>query len=206
MYELDSRALGPVDCYGQRFMRPGEFPYDVVPAGLSRSLRGSVLSVQADGAAAEGTMNQHTVLISADRERSLTVNSHRLPVQVGDMVLWHGPRLRRPYEIIGDQEFFSSRRLTNECGYSHAFGLPGEYRWRDAHGSGIGGTVIVENGDNSTERGRSNWQDQLRQGVLVIVNEKGADPAEVRILTGQTVFFIVIQAPGISITDERLLG
>ena len=30
---LDSRALRNFDCYGQRFMRPGTYPYALVPAG-----------------------------------------------------------------------------------------------------------------------------------------------------------------------------
>ena len=33
-----------------------------------------------------------------------------------------------------------------------------------------------------------------------------AEPASVEIVTGQTVFFAIVKAPGISITDERILS
>jgi hypothetical protein len=35
--ELDSRALGRADCYAQRFMRAGDYRYNVVP-GHAQSL------------------------------------------------------------------------------------------------------------------------------------------------------------------------
>jgi hypothetical protein len=39
-----------------------------------------------------------------------------------------------------------------------------------------------------------------------MISDNEAQPPEVEILTGQTVFFAVTKSKGISVTDERLLG
>lgn len=36
---LDSRALRNIDCYGQRFMKPGTYAYALVPAGSCDAVR-----------------------------------------------------------------------------------------------------------------------------------------------------------------------
>ena len=42
------------------------------------------------------------------------------------MVLWNCTDSKAmPYVVVGEKAFFASHRLTNECGYSHAFGSPG---------------------------------------------------------------------------------
>ena len=46
----------------------------------------------------------------------------------------------------------------------------------------------------------------LKKGTVVMVTEGKAQPREVQIMTGQTVFFAIPKGPGISITDERLLA
>jgi hypothetical protein len=43
----------------------------------------------------------------------------------------------------------------------------------------------------------------LSQGALVTIKGR-AEPQQVEIVTGQTVFFAVVDAPGITITDQRL--
>jgi len=45
----------------------------------------------------------------------------------------------------------------------------------------------------------------LTTGTVVMIHDGKVDPGEVHILTGQTVFFMVVNGPGISITDQRLL-
>jgi hypothetical protein len=50
------------------------------------------------------------------------------------------------------------------------------------------------------------WQKSLSKGTLVVVSDTKAEPSEVQIFTGQTVFFTITKSPGISITDERLLS
>ena len=41
---------------------------------------------------------------------------------------------------------------------------------------------------------------------MVMIADNKPQPAEVEVVTGQTVFFTVIKGPGISITDTRLLN
>jgi hypothetical protein len=106
---------------------------------------------------------------------------------------------------MGDREFFSSARLVNESGYAHAFGIAGEYSWADAYGSGLQGTVKVVDPVCSSKEELAQWQDRLAIGELVMITGNEADPAEVEIMTGQTVYFAVTKAPGISISDSRLI-
>jgi hypothetical protein len=120
-------------------------------------------------------------------------------------VLWNCPDRAVHYAVAGDQDFFASDRMMNECGYSHAFGSPGEYRWKDSYGSTIGGVVHVKDPgvrDHDQLRG---WRDSLKKGVVVMISEDRAEPDEVSIVTGQTVFFAVTKTSGVSITDERLI-
>ena len=95
------------------------------------------------GLAASVRMRQHNVVVHVDGAR-FTPDEDSLTIEEGDLVLWNCPHATTiPFVIAGDDEFFDSSNLVNECGFSHAFGSPGEYRWRDAHGSGIGGVVRV---------------------------------------------------------------
>jgi plastocyanin len=200
---LDSRALGRADCYGQRFMRPGDYPYNVVPAHGRLISTDRPFVVRARQGAAKG-MKQHNVQVTADCNK-LVVSERELTIDVGDLVLWTSAS-NNPVAVVGDQDFFSSPRLTNECGYSHAFGTAGDYRWVDAYGSGLSGVVRVKDPGVKGEADLKRWMQALSDGKLVMIADNKAQPAEVEILTGQTVFFTVVTGPGISITDSRLLG
>ena len=61
---LDSRALGPTDCYAQRFMRPGTYAYALVPArgGTLNDDRPFTIEVTGEKPGKEAT--QHTVLVT----------------------------------------------------------------------------------------------------------------------------------------------
>jgi hypothetical protein len=107
--------------------------------------------------------------------------------------------------VIGDKDSLGSFRLVNESGYSHAFGLAGEYQWVDAYGSGISGVVIVRDPVRLDHQDHERWRRSLSKGTLVMVDQTTAHPQEVSIVTGQTVFFAITKGPGISITDARLL-
>ncbi|HZN14607.1 MAG TPA: hypothetical protein VFB78_10095 [Acidimicrobiales bacterium] len=205
MDTLDSRALRYTDCFGQRFMRAGRFPYAVVRTG-QQGLTDAPFAVIVDKGADGRPMDQHEVTVNVV-DRRLVAQPAELRIVEGDMVLWNAPEGDTPpYAIAGEKEFFSSAALQNESGFTHAFGLPGEYEWRDANGSGLGGTVIVRPPEGTdTEAGRRRWMDQLAEGALVMIDGRRADPAKLEIVTGQTVFFIVVKAPGITITDVRLL-
>jgi plastocyanin len=203
---FDSRGLRFTDCYGQRFMRGGMFRYHVVPAGTSCMTEERPYSIEVAPRAGDGKMKQHNVVVRNDGS-SFEVDHARLAIEVGDMVLWNCAQRTAPaFEIAGEAEFFGSARLTNECGYTHAFGAAGEYRWVDAHGSGLRGVVRVHDPGCKSDADLREWRARLSRGTLVTIAEKKVDPSEVDIVTGQTVFFVIVKSRGITVTDERLLG
>lgn len=200
---LDSRAIGRTSCFAQRFMRPGTYAYNAVAGrgGAINTAYPFAILVE-DGK--KGEMEQHNVVVSQG-EKGLTVDNPKLRIRTGDLVLWSGNGLAVPFAIAGERDFFSSERMTNECGYSHAFGTEGEYRWRDAHGSGVGGVIRVRNPKADDAKAFAKWREKLAEGSIVMIQDGKLDTPELEIMTGQTVFFAIVTGPGISVTDERLL-
>jgi plastocyanin len=201
---LDSRAIGRASCYAQRFMRPGTYDYAVAPGhGQALAAEFPFRVVVTEDKSRE--MAQHNVLVS-DGKRGFYVDREELQIALGDMVLWTGGgRTSAPFAIVGEHEFFNSHRMVNECGYSHAFGTPGEYEWADAHGSGLGGRIRVSEVDGRDAKAFTEWRKRLHEGALVMIQNGKADRNEIDIMVGQTVFFAIVTSPGISITDTRLL-
>jgi plastocyanin len=202
---LDSRALGRADCYGQRFMKEGDYPYNIVPAHghLISTDRPFVVRVKNSGAKS-GT-KQHNVPIACSGGK-FKIPHREITIDVGDLVLWNcADGDGTPFAVVSGHEFFGSNRLVNECGFSHAFGAPGDYPWVDAYGSAIAGSVRVKDPGVKTEADLKRWQQRLTDGKVVMISDGKAQPADLEILTGQTVFFAVVKGPGISITDARLL-
>ncbi len=201
---LDSRALRAVDCYGQRFMREGSYAYHVLPAGggainLERPFRIDVAARKSDG-----KMTQRHVALRWDGQRFVP-EQDKLAIEAGDLVSWNCPDQKAPaFEIAGDKGFFGSASLVNECGYSHAFGLPGTYHWTDANGSGLKGVVRVKAVQCAKREELAHWRAALAKAALVMVSYDKAEPAEVDIVVGQTVYFAIVTGPGITITDARL--
>lgn len=202
---LDSRALRLTDCYGQRFMKPGTYRYNVLPIGGDCVTEERPFTVRVVESASE-KMKPYEAVVRFQEGR-FKVEPEETAIAVGDLVMWHCPdRKAIPYVIAGDKEFFASNRLHNESGYSHAFGSAGEYHWVDAYGSGLAGMVRVKNPGCKTQADFQDWHRLLTKGTLVTVGDKNAEPREVEIVTGQTVFFAITKSSGISITDARLLG
>jgi plastocyanin len=202
---LDSRAIGRASCFGQRFMRPGTYAYAVVPGhGQALASEHPFLVRVSDEKSSE--MGQQDIVVS-DHGRGFMVDQPEVSVRVGDMVLWSGNgRTRAPFAIVGEHDFFNSHRMVNECGYSHAFGTAGEFRWVDAFGSGLGGTIRVRDPDGCDgHEGLARWHKQLNEGHVVMIADGRAQPGDLDILVGQTVFFAIVTGPGISITDQRLV-
>jgi len=201
---LDSRAIGRASCYAQRFMRPGSYAYAVVP-GYAQAIASDhpfLIDVSEEKA---DKMAQHDVLVMQS-EKGFDVDQRQISIRTGDLVLWSGQgRTSSAFAVVGEQEFFNSHRMSNECGYSHAFGSAGEYRWVDAHGSGLSGTIAVSDPKPGDRNAFARWQKQLHQGNVVMIADGRAEPADLKILAGQTVFFAVVTSGGISITDSRLL-
>jgi plastocyanin len=203
---LDSRALRRTDCYGQRFMKTGTFRYHVLPIHGHNVTDDVPFSVQVvEPAKKPQQMKQHTVRVRAERGK-FRVDQADLVIEAGDMVVWNCPDAApTAYLVAGDKEFFASQRLVNECGYSHAFAAAGEYRWVDAFGSALAGVVRVQDPVCRNDAEFQRWHQLLSKGTVVMIDTGKAQPQEVEIVTGQTIFFAVVKGPGISITDERLL-
>jgi len=205
MDTLDSRALRLTDCYAQRFMKPGTYPYNVLPVMGHCVSPERPFAVHVEEAGKNARMKQHSLVVKFEAGR-FTVDRESLTIGAGDLVLWNCPDKKAiPYTIVGEKEFFSSYRLVNESGYSHAFGFAGNYEWVDAHGTSLSGVVRVKDPGCKETSDFQRWHEQLGKGALVTITGATADPRELDILTGQTVFFIVTKGPGISITDRRLL-
>lgn len=203
---IDSRALRPTDCYGQRFMHPGSYSYGVLPAGSRFMNDHRPFVIHVEGSEPGRATAQHNVAVSF-ADGGFRVDAAALRIATGDLVLWNSSGDQAvPYSIAGDKEFFDSTRLANESGYTHAFGFAGEYEWTDAHGSGAGGKVRVKDPQCRTSKDYERWREQLAKGALVTIAEGKVNPAVVEVAVGQTVFFLVVKGPGVSITDRRLLG
>jgi len=207
---FDSRALRYIDCYGQRFMREGTYRYHVLSRqeqGLASREPCTIKVGPRKGEGKNGSkMSQHTVSLRWKKGR-FSSGSDELEIEVGDIVLWNCPDpAAPPYEIVGDQEFFASARMVNECGFTHAFGTPGSYAWADAHGSKLGGVVHVKEVSCASRDDLAQWQQRLSKAALVMIADGKVQPPEIEIVAGQTVYFAIVTCKGMSITDKRLLG
>lgn len=218
---LDSRALRNTDCYGQRFMKPGTYPYALVPAGGAGTTAEFpyVVEVVEKGSKRDREMHQTAVTVRFVKERHgnccderstepgrFVPDQERVTIEAGDMVVWNSPdAATRPFAVDGQKEFFGSAVLTNECGYTHVFTTPGAHEYVDANGSGLRGVVRVADPRPQTVDELRAWQSRLGEGTLVMVNDARPEPAEVEIVLGQTVFFAVVNGAGVTITDAALV-
>jgi|tagenome__1003787_1003787.scaffolds.fasta_scaffold20922892_3 plastocyanin len=219
---LDSRALRNTDCYGQRFMKPGTYSYALVPAGGvgSGGDYPYIVEVVEKSSAKERDMHQTLVTVRFVKERHgdccdertsdpgrFVPDEERVTIEAGDMVMWNSPdAAARPFAVHGQKDFFTSAALTNECGYTHVFMTAGEYEYVDADGSGLRGVVKVTDPKPRNHDELRAWQSRLGEGTLVMISDGRAEPAEVEIMMGQTVFFAIVKGPGITITEASLVA
>jgi len=203
---FDSRALRRTDCYAQRFMRAGIYPYNVLPAFGDCMDRERPFTIKVVEQKTKTAMTQHNVIVRVE-QGGFSVDQNEVVIDAGDLILWNCPEAgTTPYCIAGEKDFFSSSRMLHECGYSHAFGAAGEYRWRDAHGSDAHGIVRVRDPQCKDRSQFGHWHEKtLQKGTVVMIVGGKAKPSSVEIVTGQTVFFAIVRGPGMSITEERLL-
>jgi plastocyanin len=218
MNSLDSRFLRLGDCFAQKFSEPGTYRY-IVTAGAGSCLpaaEGEYTVVVAPGPASGAKKKEEHSSASSQQnvavrlqEGKLVAEPAQVEVNVGAMVLWHTPDAATPgFTVIGEGPggSFSSGALAVEAVYSHAFGAAGNYRWVDANGGSLGGEVVVERMESKQPDDCRKWVDSLKKGTLIKVVGERAEPSTVKILAGQTVFWAVERAPGISITDSRFLA
>lgn len=203
---LDSRALGFGDCYGQRFMKPGTYRYDVVSAGGGSMVTDHPYAIEVVATKGESAMKQHDVILKT-KGRGFVPDNEVLTIAEGDLVLWAcADPSAHAFEVSGDQAFFGNAALTNECGYSHAFGTPGEHHWVDALGGPAEGVVRVKEVRCSNPTELASWRKRLSRGTLVMINDGKVEPAEINVVVGQRVFFAVVATEPMTITDSALVG
>jgi plastocyanin len=207
MDSFDSRSLRYVDCYAQRFAEPGTVRYELTtPAGSCMPLGDDGYTIEvAEAPKRKGV--QHTVVVRR-LEGELRPEPDHLEIEAGDMVLWNTPDATIPGYVVrgeGAGGSFDSSALRREAVYTHAFGTPGTYRWVDAHGGKLTGEVVVETVECQDADELARWHKRLAKGTLITLRGSEARPARVKIVTGQTVFWAVESADGITITDSRLL-
>jgi len=211
MNALDSRSLRTGNCFGQKFSAPGEVRYflsvggEIVPAADQRYEGGFTISVKP--AAAGAKSQQHNVHVTR-KGNTLEPSPAKLEIQAGEGVLWYttDPAVAGFHVAGASKDFhFSSACIEKDAMFTHAFGVPGKYEWRDPHGSGIHGCVEVENAVPSCSEERNAWYESLKKPAAFEVKGGKSSPEKVKIVVGQTVFWSINESKGVAITDSRLL-
>lgn len=205
MTTFDSRALTYIDTFGQRFSKPDRIQYRLASAAVFCQEAGGDFPFELEVAEGRGG-KQHDVSVRV-RGQQLVADPAKLSIQTGDVVLWHSIASTPGYAVQGKGKTieFDSSSLTSETLFTHAFGVEGEFEWTDAIDRAVSGRVNVSTLDSSDRKQCAKWTRALQRGTVVVIEGKRADPPEVNILAGQTVFFAVAAAKGITITDVQLL-
>ena len=208
MTSLDSRYLTYVNTFGRRFGEPGQVRYRLISGAVVCQPAREDFPFTIEVADGKGGQ-QHDVTVRSKGDR-LVADPDGLQITAGDVVLWHSLASTPGYVVVGEGEgesaSFDSSSLTSETVYTHAFGIPGDYEWADAINRSVSGVVRVTSLESGDRKQCREWMEALERGTVVVIEGDRPDPAEVSILAGQTVFFAVAAAEGITITDSRLLG
>jgi plastocyanin len=203
---LDSRVLTYLDCYAKKFSRAGRVEYRLLTGAGACVPEDAAFTIDVSGRE-EGESRQHDVEVRFV-DRTLTAEPAHLDIQPSDIVLWHANDLTVPGFTVrgtapdGD---FDSGAMEEEAVFTHAFGSAGTYEWVDANAGAVRGTVEVVDPERQRQKDCEKWVESLGEGALVHITSGKVKPERIQILTGQTVFWAVEKAPGISITDTRLL-
>jgi len=210
MNSLDSRVIGFGNCFCKKFGQAGKVSYMLVtaagidmPFDKERSLNIHVKKAHHCNKQSQ----QHTVTVSG-KGNQFTVDPLNLEIEEGDSVLWHAANANvAGFAIRGNynKKEFDSSCIEEEAVYTHAFGTPGKYKWVDAYGSKVQGVINVCSPDKKGKKTQREWLKKMSEGVLICINGDEVSPKKVDLITGQTVFWAVNKAPGISITDSRLI-
>jgi plastocyanin len=209
MNALDSRFLRLGDCYARKFGKSGSVRYVLtVAAGHCMPVGDGAFTITVGPRPAKKeTSRQHNVVVRL-KNSVLVAEPPSLQIDAGDMILWHTPdAAAHGFAVVGEGDAgnFNSGALTDESVYTHAFGLPGLYDWVDAHGGKVRGQIRVKTVEAKEPNDCKKWLETLGKGSLITINGEKAEPKQIDILAGQTVFWAVQKAPGISITDAKLL-
>jgi plastocyanin len=212
MTDLNSRALRFTDMFGQKFLQPGLVAYRLLEAGLD--LLGLDLghheyaievSPERDH---DGLSHQHHVNVRFVNGQ-LVADPAKLRISVGDVVTWHAPDAKTPaylVEGVGPQGAFGSASMSEQAIYTHAFGIPGRYRWVDANGTALAGDVEVADARPRTRAEAKSWAGSIATAALVHIKDGTVIAGGcVSVPVGGTVCWAVESAPAIAISDARLV-
>ena len=208
MNSLDSRFCRVGDTFAQKFSQIGRYTYDFNLPGLNQldkqNGRFTIDVKKADDDKREP--QQHFVAVRVDGQK-LIADPPKLDIAAGDVVLWSTNDQGTPgFSVSGhsDKDSFNSAALAREALYSHAFGSPDEIEWSDMNGHGLSGKITVRMPSTKSQKEMDTFKEVLTRGTVVTIREGKAEPAQLTVLVGQTVFFAVEKAEGITITDRRL--
>jgi plastocyanin len=207
MNSLDSRFCRVGDTFAQKFSQAGRYTYDFNLPGLNQLDKANgrfSINVGKAGDKPEGKQHLVTVRLA---DNKLTADPPQLDVAAGDVVLWSTNDQSVPgFSVSGhsDKDSFNSAALAREALYSHAFGSPDEIEWGDMNGHGLSGKISVTMPITKSQADMDNFKELLTRGTVVMIRNGKVDPAHLTVTVGQTVFFAVEKAEGITITDRRL--
>jgi hypothetical protein len=100
---------------------------------------------------------------------------------------------------------FASAGITGEALYTHAFGSPGRYEWRDANQGAVREVVNVKPRTVKTREERQRCLEEVKKPNVIEIYGDSLQPETQEIAIALTVFWHIQRAPGITITDSRLL-
>ena len=208
MNTLDSRFCRLGDTFAQKFSRPGLYNYDFNLPGLHRlDPQAGRFSINVQGAGdPKQDGKQHFVIVRQDG-KTLTADPPKLDIATGDVVLWSTDDPNTAGFSIGGysgKDSFNSASLAGEALYTHAFGSPDEIDWEDANGHGLAGKITVRMPSTQSPKETDAFKATLTKAIVVVISGQKVQPAQVEVLVGQTIFFAVEKADGITITDRRL--
>ncbi len=213
-YALDSRTLGPVNCYIQKVTTTGKLELEVGPAAggfvtadQRRVIKAKVKPRLSAADSGKKRNSQHVVPLRYV-DGNFVFEKPELDLHEGDSLVFHLETPKTPaFAVQGriGKMRFSSANMVDKAVFTHAFGFPGTYEWVDANGSGVGGVITVLEQTARTQSDARELMKTMENGVLVHIVGDKVEPAEVAITVGQTVFFAVEKSKGITITDVSLV-
>jgi plastocyanin len=209
MNSLDSRYLRLGDTFAHRFVHPGSYRYTVgTPGGLAPPDHHPTFEIVV-AAESGGASQTHYVTVS-HADDMFAVDPAGLHINSNDVVLWSAASAATPgFSVRGMSEkaHFDSAELPANSMYSHAFGVTGEFEWRDALNPKIGGLITVTAPPAChTHEHRAAYLKTLSEATLVMIDAPKAHPKRIKVVLGQTVFFAVRSGHGVSIVDRTLLA
>ena len=208
---LDSRLLGPGDCFGQTFPTPGPIRCYIVrspePAGSAHHGEDLLIQVAPKTSSGNGGPKQINVAVKSDGKGGLETDTARISLEAGDGVLFYtsdSAAGRFAVSGAGPNFHFDSSRIENGAVYTHVFGTPGRHKWSDIYNGALSGVVEVRDVAAKTPEDRSAWLETLKKPAAFEIKGNHCSPAAVEIVVGQTVFWSITDSSGIAITDDAL--